>query len=271
MIRRIFEQTQDFFRQIYINRRLITELTRREFRTNYAENIFGLMWALIEPLAMMVILWLVFSYLRTGRSSGDVPFAIYLLCGIMAYDFFNKGINKGAKSIKGYSFLVKTVNFRIAVIPIIIISSELIIHLIVMGLLVIILILNSIYPTFLWFQVFYYMFAQYILLIGLSWLTASIMPFFPDVSYIITITMRVLFFLTPIFWQIDLLPENIRKIVRLNPLVYTVSGYRDSFLYHVPFWKHGYGTIYFWGFTLVVYILGIIVFKRLRPHFADVI
>lgn len=272
MIKRIYYEAEDFFNQIYINRRLILELTKREFRTNYTENIFGLFWAFLEPLAMMSILWLVFSFLRTGRAPADgVPFAIYLLCGLMAYDFFNKSLNKGSKSIKAYSFLVKTVNFRVAVIPIIIISAELIIHLIVMGLLVIVLIFNEIYPSIYWFQLFYYMAAQYVLLVGFCWLTASILPFFPDISYIITITMRVLFFMTPIFWQIDMLPDKIRTIVSLNPLVYIVNGYRDSFLYHVPFWDHWYQTLYFWGFTCVIYILGIIIFKRLRPHFADVI
>jgi len=271
MIQRIFYEAQDFFKQIYYNRRLIFELTRREFRTNYTENIFGLLWAFLEPLAMMTILWLVFSFLRTVRATDGIPFAIYLLSGIMAYDFFNKGINKGSRSVKAYSFLVKTVNFRIATIPIIIISAELIIHLIVMLVLITILIFNGIYPSFYWFQVFYYMAAQYILLIGVCWLTASILPFFPDLSYIITITMRVLFFMTPIFWQIDLLPEKVQTLVSFNPLLYTVSGYRDSFLYHVPFWEHGSQTLYFWGFTLVVYILGITIFRRLRPHFADVI
>jgi len=271
MIKHFFLDLNDFINQIYLNRWLIIELTKREFKTSYAENIFGLLWAVLEPLAMMIILWLVFSYLRTGKSTDDVPFAIYLLCGILAYDFFNKSINKGSRSIKNYSFLVKTVNFRIAVIPMITISAELIIHLIVMILLIIILISNSIFPHVYWFQIFYYMMAQYILLIGLCWLTASILPFFPDLAYIITITMRVLFFITPIFWQMDMLSEKILRIVSLNPLVYTVGGYRDSFLYHVPFWEYRFETLYFWGFTLVVYILGIIVFKRLRPHFADVI
>ena len=271
-INRIFYEGQDFFRQIYLNRRLIFELTKREFRTNYAENIFGLLWALIEPLAMMTILWFVFSYLQRGGSPQEgVPYSIFLLSGILAYDFFNKGINKGSRSIRSYGFLVKTVNFRIAIIPIIVISAEMMIHLIVLALLIFILVLNGIYPSWYWFQVFYFLIAQYLLLIGFSWLTASIQPFFPDISYIITISMRVLFFMTPIFWDLKSVPEAYVKYFSLNPLGYIVNGYRDSVLYHVPFWQHGFQTIYFWGFTLVVYIFGIVVFKRLRPHFADVI
>jgi ABC-type polysaccharide/polyol phosphate export permease len=270
-IRQLIFEGKDFFRQLYLNRLLIFELTKREFKTSYAENIFGLLWALIEPVAMMTILWLVFSFLRSGGDTGEMPYTIFLLSGLLAYDFFNKGINRGSKSIKSYNFLVKTVNFRIAIIPIIVISSELIIHLIVMALMIIILIFSGIYPSFYWLQIFYYMLAQYILLIGISWLTASIQPFFPDISYIITIVMRVLFFMTPIFWDLNSMPANYLKFFNLNPLVYIVQGYRESFVTHVPVWHHGFQTVYFWSFTLIVTILGIIVFKRLRPHFADVI
>jgi ABC-type polysaccharide/polyol phosphate export permease len=180
-------------------------------------------------------------------------------------------MNKGAGSVRAYTFLVKTVNFRIATIPIIVISAELLIHLIVLALLAILLVLNGIYPSWTWLQVFYYMFAQYILLIGISWITASILPFFPDVSYIVTITMRVLFFLTPIFWDPARMGGNIALIVNLNPLAYIVNGYRDSVLYNLPFWSHSTQTLYFWIFTLFIYLIGITVFKRLRPHFADVL
>lgn len=270
-IHRILIEGVDFFRQLYVNRRLIAELSKREFKTYYADNLFGLLWAIIEPLAMMFILWFVFSYMQKGPSNQEAPFSLYLLSGIIAYDFFNKSMNKGAGSIRAYSFLVKTVNFRIATIPIIVISAELIIHFIVLTLLLGLLILNGIYPSWTWLQLLYFIFAQYVLLIGISWFTASIMPFFPDMSYIITIIMRVLFFMTPIFWDPSSMGAQFSIIVSLNPLAYIVNGYRDSVLYNVPIWEHAGQTLYFWGFTLFMYIIGMIVFKRLRPHFADVI
>lgn len=261
----------DFMSQLYYNRRLIYELTKREFKTKYAQNVFGLSWAIVEPLAMMAVLWLVFSYMRTGRPVGEAPFAIYLLTGLVAYDFFNKSINQATRSIKAYSFLVKQVNFRTAIIPLLKIFSEVMIHFIILGVVILILILNGFYPNIYWFQILYYLFAQVILLIGVSWATSSILLFFPDVSYIITITMRVLFFMTPIFWQIDTMPEKFATIFKINPLYYTVCGYRDSLLYEIPFWEHPETTIYFWGVTIFMLLAGVFVFKKMRPHFADVI
>jgi len=270
-IRRFFIEGVDFIRQIFLNRRLIYELTKRDFKTQYADNIFGLSWAIVEPLAMMVILWFVFTFLQGGKTTEEFPYSVYLLTGLISYDFFNKSINQGTRSIRTYSFLVRTVNFRIAVIPIIKILSELLVHFIVVGIVIIILICYHIFPSWYWFQFFYYLFAEVILLIGVSWLTGSILPFFPDIAYIITIVMRMLFFMTPIFWSMESFGSKYIMFFAVNPLIYTVNGYRDSFLYHVPVWHHPLLTIYFWGITGLTFIIGVVVFKRLRPHFADVI
>jgi lipopolysaccharide transport system permease protein/teichoic acid transport system permease protein len=135
----------------------------------------------------------------------------------------------------------------------------------------IIIILNGIPVTIYWLQILYYLFAMVALLTGLSWLTSSLSLFFPDTHYIITITMRVLFFFTPIFWEADSIPASFLIFFQLNPLYYLVNGYRDSLLYQVPFWTYQIGTLYYWGVTLAITILGVIVFKRLRPFFAEVV
>jgi len=270
-IKRFFIEGVDFIQQIFMNRRLIYELTKRDFKTQYANNLFGLSWAIVEPLAMMVILWGVFTFLRAAKSSEEVPYSIYILTGLISYDFFNKSINQGTRSIRTYSFLVKTVNFRLAVIPIIKIFSELLIHFIVVGIVIILLVVYHIFPSWYWFQFLYYLFAEVMLLIGVSWFTSSILPFFPDIAYIITIVMRMLFFMSPIFWRMDSFDARYSAFFAVNPLLYTVTGYRDSFLYHVPLWHHPLLTIYFWGFTGLMFLLGVVVFRRLKPHFADVI
>ena len=260
----------DFLKQIYLNRLIIWELTKRDFRIKYINNLFGLSWAILEPLAMMVILWFIFTFVRTGKST-DVPFAIFLLTGLVAYDFFNKTLNSATRSIKSFGFLINKVNFRAAVIPLVKIASEVLIHLIILVIVMIIILLNHVPVSIYWLQVLYYLLAMCALLTGITWFTSSISLFFPDINYIITIIMRVLFFFTPIFWDIKGIPEKFLLFFRLNPLYYIVNGYRESFLHKVPFWEHYQGTLYFWGFTAFFFILGVVVFKRLRPHFADAI
>jgi lipopolysaccharide transport system permease protein/teichoic acid transport system permease protein len=125
--------------------------------------------------------------------------------------------------------------------------------------------------TIYWLQVFYYLFATIFLLTGISWFTSSVSLFFPDINYIITIVMRVLFFFTPIFWEAKNIPERLKVYFRLNPLYYLVNGYRDSLLYRVPFWNHLQDTLYYWAISIIIFIIGVIVFKRLRPYFAEMV
>jgi lipopolysaccharide transport system permease protein/teichoic acid transport system permease protein len=67
------------------------------------------------------------------------------------------------------------------------------------------------------------------------------------------------------------MPPKVQFLLKLNPMFYIVQGYRESFIYFVPFWHHWQMTLYFWGLTGIVFVLGATVFLRLRPHFADVL
>jgi ABC-type polysaccharide/polyol phosphate export permease len=267
-IKKVFIEGLDFIKQIYRNRFIIWEITKRDFRTKYVNNLFGLSWAILEPLAMMLILWFIFTYVRQGKKM-EVPFSVFLITGIIAYDFFNKTINMATRSIHNFGFLVNKVNFRAAIIPLVKIASELMLHFIILTIVIIILLLNHIPPSIYWLQIFYYIFAMCFLLTGVTWLTSSISLFFPDINYIITIVMRVLFFFTPIFWDPRGMSNEFLIYFRFNPLFYIVDGYRESLLFHIPFWVHYQNTIYFWIMALLFFIVGVFVFKRLRPHFAD--
>lgn len=268
---RIFNEAIDLFKQIYYNRNVIYELTKRDFLSKYISNVLGMSWAIIEPLAMMVILYIVFTYLRAGSAVSEVPFAIFLLTGLIMYDFFNKTINSASKSIKDYSFLIRKVKFRIAVLPMVKISSEVLIHLIILAIVMVILLFSKIPISWSWFQVLYYLVAAIVMLIGISWFTASLSLFMPDIRYIITIVMRVLFFFTPIFWSADKVTGMFKIVLELNPLYYLVTGYRDSLLFHIPFWEKPEQTLIYWGVTFLFMVIGVFTFKRLRPHFADVV
>ena len=83
--------------------------------------------------------------------------------------------------------------------------------------------------------------------------------------------MRLAFFFTPIFWTPENIPESIMNFIKFNPLYYIVNGYRDSLLFHVGFWEKPGETLNYWIIVLVFLVIGVSVFKRLRPHFADVI
>ena len=125
-------------------------------------------------------------------------------------------------------------------------------------------------PTFYTLQLVYYLVAMSALLLGLGWMTSSTSLFVRDVTKVVSVIVQFGFWLTPIFWNINMVPESFHWVIKLNPMYYIITGYRDSIVTQVPFWERD-GIFYFWGVTLVVMFLGISVYRKLRPHFAEVV
>jgi ABC-type polysaccharide/polyol phosphate export permease len=269
-IRRILDEILDFIMQFIRHRHLIIELTRRDFQKRYIKDYLGMAWAIIDPIAFITILYFVFGMRFGNKEVLGVPFIAYLIPAYISYNFFINVLAQATVSLQEFSFLINKVNFRMALIPVVKLFSNLLMHLIILVPACLFIIMSGVYPNLYWIQVFYYIICVMALLVGLSWMTSSIELFFPDISSIVGIVTRILFFMTPIFWNIKGLPVKIANILKLNPMFYVVNGYRDSFLYKIPFWEHSLLTLYFWGFTFFTVLIGILVFRRLRPHFADV-
>ena len=269
-IHQFIKESLDFFLQLYFHRMLILNLGQRDFEKKYVRNFFGFIWAILDPLAFILILYLVFG-VRYGKTNPDeVSFVVYLITGYIAYGLFSAGMISITTCISDHSFLLKKVNFRVAILPIVTLLSNLMIHFIVLVICIVVLFLNQIYPDFYWLQIIYYIFALSVLLISLGWLLSSVYLFFPDISNIVGIITQAMLFLSPIFWNMQGLPPAHQFILKLNPLFYVVNGYRESLYNHQGFWTHPLLTIYFWSFCFIALIAGVTVFKRLRPHFADV-
>ncbi|MFH0977511.1 MAG: ABC transporter permease [Spirochaetota bacterium] len=262
-----------FAKELIQKRFLIYELTKRDLKTRYTGSVLGIFWTFLQPIIMMFILYFVFDRgFKAGLTATKVPFISWLFCALVSWNYFSEALNSSTGVIDAYSFLVKKVNFRLAILPIVKILAGLVIHAIFIVILIIVLLVQGIPFSWTWLLIPYYCICIMVLCLGLAWITSSINVFVKDVAQIVQIIISFGFWLTPIFWNIDMMPENLRFFVKINPMFYVVEGYRKSFLYSTPLWKEDlYNTLYFWGFTFVILIIGMIIFKRLRPHFADVI
>lgn len=264
-----------WFIDLYANRRLIIDLANKDFKMRYAASYLGAIWAFIQPIVTVTIYILVFQFgLRVAPSADGVPYALWLVAGMVPWLFFFEALLSATNSLLEFSYLVKKVVFKISVLPIVKILTALYVHafFIVVGIVVFFLFG---YPlTISIIQVVYYTFAATALVLGLSYITASLVVFFRDLGQIVNIILQFLMWLTPILWKledVDVIPANMHWILKLNPVYYIVSGYRDAFIYGTWFFEKPTWTIYFWCFVLVTGVLGIVTFKRLEKHFADVL
>jgi lipopolysaccharide transport system permease protein/teichoic acid transport system permease protein len=261
----------DFLKSLYQNKRLLLELTKNDFKQKYVGNILGIFWAFIQPTAMIAIFWFVFQVGFKAQPVDNFPFILWLVAGMFPWFYFAEGLSTGTNSIMANSFLVKKVVFRVSLLPLIPLLSALAIHIFFIFFMFAMYIYYGYSPNIYWIQIIYYLFATSILLIGLSWLTSSIVVFFKDIGQFVSIVIQFGFWLTPIFWNIKTIPEKYHWIIHLNPIAYIIDGYRNSMIYHKWFWEDMNMTIYFWVITMILFALGGLTFKKLRPHFADVL
>ena len=261
-----------FLKHIYSSRELLLTLIKNDFRKQYLGSYLGLIWAFIQPLTFIVVIWFVFEIgFRAGPTTDGTPFFLYLTTGMIPWFFISNALISGTNSIVANSFLVKKVSFRVSILPLVQIGSALIIHLALVGFLIIAFLLYGYMPTLYWLQLPFYMICSVILLLGLSWLTSAIRVFVKDIGNFIAVLMQIGFWTTPIFWSIDMIPASYQWILKLNPAFYIVDGYRNTFIYETWFWENQNLTLYYFGLTIFCLAFGAIVFKRLRPHFGDVL
>ena len=261
-----------FWKGLLKNRKVIRQLIIDDFKREFIGTFFGVFWAFIQPLIFILVLWLVFATgLRGSRGTEPVPFVLWLMTGMFLWFFIQVTVQSSTLVITSRSFLVKKVKFQVSVLPIVKVLSAMIVHCIFIFLLVLLFILHGIWPSFYWLQIIYYLIATIILIVGISWLTSALNVFVKDIGPFVSILIRIGFWVTPVFWKIDALPAKIHIFFKLNPAYYLVKGYRNSFIYKVGFWESPLWTLYYWGVTLTVFVIGAVVFKRLRPHFADVL
>lgn len=259
-------------KNIWSYRRNILPLIYNDFYQNYFSSYLGFLWAILSPLVSIAVLSIVFQvgFRVQPVDNVGVPFVAWLTCGMICWYFFSEGISRGTSAITAYSFLVRKALFRIALLPPIRTCTPLIIHCFLMLFLLGLLTFFHIYPSIYWIQWFYYVGCLYIFLTGISLITASLTVFVPDISSLVNIIVNVGFWVTPIFWNATMIPERWRWLLQLNPAYYCVQGFRETFLtsqwlWERPLWHHGI----FWTWTFLALLLGIFIFKKLRPYFAD--
>lgn len=262
----------EFVQAIWNNRFLVAQLTKRDFQNRYLGSYMGIPWAFIKPLTMIFVMWFAFTYgLKVGMVDNTVPFAMWLVIGIIPWFFVSENIIGATYSLLEYSFLIKNISFRPSIIPLIKILTNSLIHLFFILILTIVAIAYDYPPSLHWVQVIYYMFCSIMLTLGISWFSSSVHLFMRDIGHIIEVVIQLFFWGTPIIWSYKMLPEKFYFILKLNPAFYLIEGYRDTFIYKIWFFEHVGLTIYFWGITFIIFVVGAFVFKKLKPHFADVL
>lgn len=261
--------------ELWQSRHLIWKLAKNDFRKRYAGSYLGAFWAMAQPVVTVGMYYVVFDIIMGGnasRTGADVPFVLFLTAGLVPWFFFSEALNNGTNALREYNYLVKKVVFKISVLPIIKVIAATFIHAFFVLVLLAVAAVYGYYPSIYTIQLLYYSVCLFVFVLALSYTTCAVVVFFKDLSQIISIALQIGMWATPILWDIDTIGSSRWvSVLKLNPLVYIVNGYRSAIYERQWFFEDFFSTMYFWIVTVVLFGIGALIFKRLKVHFADVL
>ncbi len=265
-----------FLARVVGNRSIVWAMALREIRNRYAGTLAGLVWSVVHPLMMILIYWMVFSVGFRIKPAGDTPFIIYFLCGLIPWMAFAEAVSSSTNAVTGNPHLVKKAVFPTEILPFVYLAASMVNHLIMLVILVIIMLANGLPFSLYNLQFLYFLAGMAVFSIGLGWVVSSLNVFFRDVGQIVAVVLNMWFWLTPVVWPEEMLqrvPASLSFIPKLNPMYYVVHGYRTSFIpdFYEVFWYRGRLALYFWTVSLAMFVLGGLLFRRLKPDFPEVL
>ncbi len=216
------------FSDMYRYRQLIWALALKELKIRYKRSVLGFLWALLNPLLLMVVLSVVFSTIMVN----SLPhYAVFLISVLLPWTFFSQSLSYAAESIVGNGDLIKKVQVAKLVFPVSAVVSNMINFL--LSLIPLILIVSVLRHPFYWTWLYLPvpLLALTIFTLGATFFFAAANVYYRDVAHILQVLLNVLFYVTPIIYSIDFIPARHRWLLKLNPLQYMLNGFRLSIYY----------------------------------------
>lgn len=252
-------------KNLYEYRELLKSNVKKEIRGKYKGSFLGVLWSFVNPLLSVLVYAIIFPIvLKTNQEN----YVTFLIIGMLPWTFFTTAINQGTFTVIGNAGIIKKVYFPREILPISVVTSGLINFLISCLIIFIFLIISGL--GFSWYILLlpFIVIIQYILTLGIVFITSAINVYIRDAEYIINFILTMLFYATPILYSADLFANsNLSWIIKLNPMATLINSYRDVLFYQtLP--NMDSLLIVLIG-SIILLFIGIAVFKKLEKCFAE--
>jgi lipopolysaccharide transport system permease protein len=260
------------FLSIWRHRSLVLELTKREFSGKYRGSFGGIVWSFAQPLFLLTVYTIAFGVIlkaRWGFSGSTREYALMLFAGLIVFNAFSEVLTKSTTLITANPNFVKKVVFPLELLPVITVTTALIHALIGVGVWLAgyIFLMGAPKASIFVFPLVLICFVP--VLLGMGWLLSSVGVVVKDISQLTGMLNHTLLFLTPIFYSIEAAPALLQNLLMLNPLTFIVEQFRLVLFYgQMPALK---GLAVYFGLASAFAWASYVLFKRLRPTFADMV
>jgi homopolymeric O-antigen transport system permease protein len=245
---------------------LIVALTHKELKVKYKRSSLGYLWSVANPLALAVVFFIAFKVVMRIQIQN---YTLFLISGLFPWQWFANSVNSSATVFVVNASLIKKVDFRRETLVIAAVLNDMLHFILSIPVIVVFLFLYGMRPHLSWFiGIPALLLVQFALTYGLSIAIAAVNLFFRDIERVIYIVTTLLFYVTPIFYSEDMIPERFRPFILINPLSVLMISWRNLFIKGVlDFGAIGLSVSY----SAAILVIGYLVFRKLRWRFVEVL
>jgi lipopolysaccharide transport system permease protein len=245
-------------------RDLLRELVMRDMKIRYEGTVLGFAWTLVNPLLFVGVFYFLFNVVL---DVGTSRFTSYTLIGMLVYMWFQSSVVEACSIARSNRDLVRRPQFKVAVLPLVSVTGNLIHLLLAFPILAVILLVEGSQPSAALLTLPIVIIVQFIFTVGLTYFGAAISVLYRDIGYLVDVLLRVFFFLTPIFYEVSKVPPQFQTLYSLNPLVPFLDAYRNPLIHGLP---PSWNTLLNLGLiALLLAIAGYRVFVKISHRFAE--
>ncbi len=250
--------------QYYLD--LISVLTSKELKVRYKNSILGYFWSVLNPLSMALVF--LFAFKKVLRIPIE-NYTYFLICGLFPWQWFSNSILVSTNVLLANATLIKKINFPRYIIPLTAVLNDTVHFILSLPVIFAFSVFYKIYPDLTWlYGIFLLLISQFFLTFGICLFVSSLNLFFRDLERIISISLMLLFYGTPIFYDLSLVPEKYKFFMIINPLSGLIENWRNVFIKNCfDFPMFCLNLIY----NMSIFFLGFLVFKKLSFRFAEVL
>lgn len=264
----------DIIKDNIAHRGQMWELAKTHQGKKYSGSDMGIVWALAKPLMYIFIFYFAISI--GFKSSKDIPglicpYFVWLAIGMIAFFYQRDMILNGAIIFRRYANLVARAKYPIATLPASIATSNMLIHLGMLGIGIIVSVIFGNYPSIYWLQIPFYMLCMYIFFIFWGFATGLISVVYKDFYNFLTVINQAVFWLSGILFDIKTLSPKAQTIFLFNPISYVVEGYRNAFCREVWFWQEPKALLCYLLMLVIMVAIAVLMYKKLRKRIPDLL
>lgn len=250
---------------LYSYRELLKGLVLKDLKLKYRGSVFGFVWSLVNPLLMIVVYTIAFTFILRIRSE---MFVFYLMLGQLSWTFFSSSATMSTGAIVDNAGLMRSVFFPRAILPIATVLFNLAQYLLTISVFLPVMLLwyrVPLAPPMLAFPLFLAL--QAIFTIGVALILSTVTAFFRDVRHLLDVALTMLFWTTPIVYEFVQVPERYRLLILLSPVSSFVVAYHDLFLYRM--WPEPAVWLIAGAYAAGAFIIGALMFLRFENRFTE--